>query len=47
MAEWVPREEWIRTQPQALVASCVFVRDERDRVLLLRYGPGQPVAGEW
>ncbi|MFF4117081.1 NUDIX hydrolase [Streptomyces sp. NPDC001714] len=47
MAEWVPREEWIRTQPQALIASCVFLRDERDRVLLLRYGPGQPVAGEW
>ncbi|MFK0160732.1 NUDIX hydrolase [Streptomyces sp. NPDC090499] len=47
MAEWVPREEWIRTQPQALIASCVFIRDEGDRVLLLRYGPGQPVAGEW
>jgi 8-oxo-dGTP pyrophosphatase MutT (NUDIX family) len=47
VAEWVPREEWIRTQPQALIASCVFMRDARDRVLLLRYGPGQPVAGEW
>ncbi|MEU6192090.1 NUDIX hydrolase [Streptomyces sp. NPDC047061] len=47
MAEWVPRAEWIRTQPQALIAACVFMRDQHDRVLLLRYGPGQPVAGGW
>lgn len=47
MAEWVPRAEWIRTQPQALIASCVVMLDERDRVLLLRYGPGQPWSGRW
>lgn len=47
MAEWVPRAEWIRTQPQALIAACVFMLDEHDRVLLLRYGPGQPWSGRW
>lgn len=47
MAEWIPREEWVRTQPQALLASCVVMLDDRDRMLLLRYGPGQPVAGTW
>ncbi|MEV7390413.1 MULTISPECIES: NUDIX hydrolase [unclassified Streptomyces] len=47
MAEWLPRTEWIRTQPQALIASCVFMLDERDRVLMLRYGAGQPAAGTW
>ncbi|MET7286621.1 NUDIX hydrolase [Streptomyces sp. NPDC005573] len=44
---WMPREEWIRTQPQALVASCVLVLDRRDRLLLLRYGPNQPDHGRW
>ncbi|MET8944399.1 NUDIX hydrolase [Streptomyces sp. NPDC004542] len=47
MAEWMPREEWVRTQPQALLASCVVLLDDRDRMLLLRYGPGQPAAGTW
>ncbi|MCG0283541.1 NUDIX hydrolase [Streptomyces sp. PSAA01] len=44
---WVPREEWVRTQPQALIASCVVLLDRRGGVLLLRYGPGQPNAGDW
>ncbi|MFF4548686.1 NUDIX hydrolase [Streptomyces sp. NPDC001406] len=47
MAEWVPREIWIKTQPQALLASCVLMLDARDRILLLRYGPEAPVAGTW
>ncbi|MCF3131415.1 NUDIX hydrolase [Streptomyces olivochromogenes] len=47
MADWVPREEWIKSQPQALLASCVLVLDDRDRMLLLRYGTGQPLAGSW
>ncbi|MGW3952858.1 NUDIX hydrolase [Streptomyces sp. NPDC004752] len=47
MADWVPREEWIESQPRSLLASCVVVRDGRDRLLLLRYGPGQPVSGKW
>ncbi|MFE1750543.1 NUDIX hydrolase [Streptomyces anandii] len=45
--EWLPREEWVRTQPQALLAACVVVLDGAGRVLLLRYGPGQPGAGQW
>ncbi|MBX7551908.1 NUDIX hydrolase [Streptomyces sp. tea 10] len=44
---WLPREEWVRTQPRALVASCVLVRDSGGRVLLLRYGPDEPRAGTW
>jgi 8-oxo-dGTP pyrophosphatase MutT (NUDIX family) len=44
---WVPREEWIKTQPQALIASCVVIYDHQGRILLLRYGPGQPNAGNW
>ncbi|MEU2730184.1 NUDIX hydrolase [Streptomyces griseoviridis] len=44
---WLPREEWIKTQPQALLASCVLLRDPRGRMLLLRYGPGQPASGTW
>ncbi|MDT0438472.1 MULTISPECIES: NUDIX hydrolase [Streptomyces] len=44
---WLPREEWIKTQPQALLASCVVLRDPRGRMLLLRYGPGQPASGTW
>ncbi|MFJ6743005.1 NUDIX hydrolase [Streptomyces sp. NPDC091279] len=44
---WLPREEWIKTLPQALLASCVLVRDARARVLLLRYGPGQQGSGTW
>ncbi|MET8565103.1 NUDIX hydrolase [Streptomyces flaveolus] len=47
MTEWVPREEWIKSQPRALLASCVLMLDERGRVLLLRYGPGRPDAGHW
>ncbi|MFB7736259.1 NUDIX hydrolase [Streptomyces sp. NPDC056112] len=37
----------MRTQPQALLAACVVVLDGAGRVLLLRYGPGQPMAGGW
>ncbi|MEU9052575.1 NUDIX hydrolase [Streptomyces sp. NPDC048384] len=44
---WVPREEWIKTQPQALIASCVMLLDSQGRILLVRYGPGQPMAGDW
>lgn len=44
---WVPREEWIKTQPQALIASCVVLLDQQHRMLLLRYGPGHPNAGKW
>ncbi|MEU6551651.1 NUDIX hydrolase [Streptomyces sp. NPDC046915] len=47
MAAWIPREEWVKTQPQALLASCIVMMDARDRMLLLRYGPGQPTAGTW
>ncbi|PJM93491.1 NUDIX hydrolase [Streptomyces sp. CB01373] len=43
----MPREEWVRTQPQALLAACVVVLDGDGRVLLLRYGSGQPGAGSW
>jgi 8-oxo-dGTP pyrophosphatase MutT (NUDIX family) len=44
---WLPREEWVRTQPRALIGSCVLVRDSGGRVLLLRYGPDGPGAGTW
>lgn len=44
---WIPREEWIKTLPQTIVASCVLMLDRDDRVLLLRYGPGQPASGQW
>lgn len=44
---WLPREEWVKTQPQALLASCVLVSDDAGRVLLLRYAPAQPAAGDW
>ncbi|MER6527026.1 NUDIX hydrolase [Streptomyces sp. NPDC001508] len=47
MANWVPREQWIESQPRTLLASCVVVLDGRGRLLLLRYGPGQPAAGAW
>ncbi|MEV7616202.1 NUDIX hydrolase [Streptomyces sp. NPDC089799] len=48
MADWIPREEWVKTQPQALVASCVMLLDDQGRMLLLRYGPGQEEAsGTW
>lgn len=47
MTDWVPREEWIRSQPRALLASCVLMLDEQGRVLLLRYGAGRPDAGRW
>ncbi|MEV0415444.1 NUDIX hydrolase [Streptomyces sp. NPDC050448] len=48
MADWIPREEWVKTQPQALVASCVMLLDDQERMLLLRYGPGQEEAsGTW
>ncbi|OIJ99332.1 NUDIX hydrolase [Streptomyces sp. MUSC 14] len=44
---WLPREEWVRTQPRALIGSCVLVHDSGGRVLLLRYGPDGPGAGTW
>ncbi|MEU1300335.1 NUDIX hydrolase [Streptomyces shenzhenensis] len=47
MTDWVPREEWIESQPRTLLASCVVVLDGRGRLLLVRYGPGQPTAGNW
>ncbi|MFK0046323.1 NUDIX hydrolase [Streptomyces sp. NPDC090741] len=47
MSMWIPREEWIKTLPRTVVASCVLMLDPDGRVLLLRYGPGQPVAGQW
>ncbi|KUN06343.1 NUDIX hydrolase [Streptomyces yokosukanensis] len=43
----MPRAQWVRTQPQTLLASCVLVLDRQDRVLLLRYGPGNPSSGSW
>ncbi|WP_406511584.1 hypothetical protein OG851_05480 [Streptomyces sp. NBC_00161] len=42
---WIPREEWIKTLPRTIVASCVVMLDRDGRVLLLRYGPGRPAAG--
>ncbi|MFF4835924.1 NUDIX hydrolase [Streptomyces sp. NPDC001315] len=47
MADWMPREEWVRTQPQALIAACVLVLDGDGHILLLRYAPGQPNSGNW
>ncbi|WP_329391451.1 NUDIX hydrolase (plasmid) [Streptomyces sp. NBC_01351] len=48
MGDWIPREEWVKTQPQALVASCVMLLDDHNRMLLLRYGSGQEGAsGTW
>ncbi|MFM9610715.1 NUDIX hydrolase [Streptomyces niveiscabiei] len=44
---WLPRAEWVKTQPQTLLASCVLLLDAGGRVLLLRYAPGQPAAGHW
>ncbi|MCX5149558.1 NUDIX hydrolase [Streptomyces sp. NBC_00320] len=44
---WIPREEWIKTLPRTIVASCVVMLDRDGRVLLLRYGPGRPAAGQW
>ncbi|MCH0541392.1 NUDIX hydrolase [Streptomyces sp. MUM 203J] len=45
--EWLPREEWVRTLPQVIVASCVVTLDSEGRLLLLRYGPRQPAGGSW
>lgn len=47
MSTWIPREEWVKTLPQAIVASCVVLLDGEGRVLLLRYGPGGPACGTW
>ncbi|MFF2138997.1 NUDIX hydrolase [Streptomyces sp. NPDC058193] len=47
MTTWMPREEWVKTLPQAIAASCVVLQDDEGRVLLLRYGPGGPCAGTW
>ncbi|KPI33093.1 NUDIX hydrolase [Actinobacteria bacterium OV450] len=44
---WIPREEWIKTLPQTVVASCVLLLDPDGRVLLLRHGPGTPMSGRW
>ncbi|CAL9445139.1 NUDIX hydrolase [Streptomyces sp. NPDC057838] len=43
----LPRAEWVKTLPQTVVASCVLLLDADDRILLLRYAPGQPGAGLW
>ncbi|MFF8727140.1 NUDIX hydrolase [Streptomyces sp. NPDC015171] len=47
VADWIPREEWIRTLPQVVVAACVTALDPDGRILLLRYGPGRPGGGVW
>ncbi|MER6348100.1 NUDIX hydrolase [Streptomyces sp. NPDC001595] len=44
---WMPREEWVKTQPRALVASCVLLYDGPGRLLVLRYGADEPQAGRW
>ncbi|PNG23681.1 NUDIX hydrolase [Streptomyces cahuitamycinicus] len=43
----LPRDEWVKTLPQTVVASCVLLLDAEDRFLLLRYADGQPAAGLW
>jgi ADP-ribose pyrophosphatase YjhB (NUDIX family) len=43
----LPRKEWIKTLPHAVVASCVLLLDPEERILLLRYAEGQPSAGTW
>ncbi|MFD5477983.1 NUDIX hydrolase [Streptomyces hawaiiensis] len=43
----LPRDEWVKTLPQTIVASCVLLLDAEDRMLLLRYADGQPAAGLW
>ncbi|MBR8641557.1 NUDIX hydrolase [Streptomyces tuirus] len=43
----LPRDEWVKTLPQTIVASCVLFLDAEDRMLLLRYAGGQPGAGLW
>ncbi|KUN19461.1 hypothetical protein AQJ11_32340 [Streptomyces corchorusii] len=45
MTDRVPREEWIKSQPRALLASCVLMPDGQGRVLLLRCRPGRPTPG--
>ncbi|MDG9711750.1 NUDIX hydrolase [Streptomyces sp. DH10] len=43
----LPRDEWVKTLPQSIVAACVLLLDAEDRMLLLRYAEGQPGAGLW
>ncbi|MFI7019861.1 NUDIX hydrolase [Streptomyces sp. NPDC050164] len=43
----LPRDEWVKTLPQTIVASCVLLLDAEDRILLLRYAEGQPGVGLW
>ncbi|MFJ5728103.1 NUDIX hydrolase [Streptomyces paradoxus] len=43
----LPRAEWVKTLPQTIVASCVLLLDDEDRILLLRYAGGLPAAGLW
>ncbi|MEU0250440.1 NUDIX hydrolase [Streptomyces sp. NPDC006235] len=43
----LPRDEWVRTLPQTIVASCVLLLDAEDRMLLLRYAEDEPGAGLW
>jgi 8-oxo-dGTP pyrophosphatase MutT (NUDIX family) len=43
----LPREEWVKTLPQTIVASCVLLLDHDGRILLLRYAESQPNAGNW
>ncbi|MFF1917032.1 NUDIX hydrolase [Streptomyces sp. NPDC058239] len=44
---WMPRQEWVKTQPQALVASCVVLLDQQGRMLMLRYAESEPSGGTW
>lgn len=43
----MPREDWVKTLPRTVIASCVVLLDDEGRLLLLRYGPGQPGTGRW
>ncbi|MFI8187616.1 NUDIX hydrolase [Streptomyces sp. NPDC085946] len=43
----LPHEQWVKTLPQTVVASCVLLLDREDRILLLRYAGGRPGAGTW
>ncbi|MFD0343201.1 NUDIX hydrolase [Streptomyces sp. NPDC127117] len=44
---WMPRQEWVRTQPRTLIASCGLFLDQRRRMLMLRYSPTEPGGGTW
>ncbi|MER5852992.1 hypothetical protein ABT126_40075 [Streptomyces sp. NPDC002012] len=44
---WMPRQEWVKTQPQALLVSCVVLLDQQGRMLMLRYAECEPSGGNW